>query len=418
MNSETNKYMIKKYELLLTFIFIFLTYLSINLKILVGIFLVLIFVIKNRVRLPYDTIYFPTFLVLLIGSVAGIINGQLFYNFIRDFSYFIGPLIYLLLGLFMYNELKYKPSIFRIFILYVCMDTFRVFLNLFLFQRDVLTSGSFNSVRMVILGGEIVVPLALSLILFKDYFKDGILFSKKVNISLAVMLGIRLLMSFSRTMIISFLVTAFIFWFCRLDKKSVKPKQLGLLLLLITFGFLIIRFLPDNMFSRLIDKFQRIFTETSSSGNWNSYESVVNNWRGYETHVAKQLFYAGSTVQKIFGYGFGQLFPVMYSDLVGVPLSDGGITIIHNGYFFNLIKDGLLGLGMYILFFLSIIIRSLKARAKNSVVIPFLFSYSLLVLITTSVIMGFFQRNFDAGLIIIVSMAIAYQRKVQKERST
>ncbi|MBO0440377.1 O-antigen ligase family protein [Candidatus Enterococcus ikei] len=416
MKNEINNYKLKNYEMFLIVFFIALTYLSINIKIFVGILSIIILLVRNRFRLPYDTIYFPIFLVLIAGSIAGIVNQQLIYNFLRDFSYFIGPIVYIILGSFLYTELKYKPSIFRLFVIYIAMDTVKVFLNIFLFQRELLVSGSFNVIRSAILGGETVVPLALGVLVFKSYFKDAVLFSKKVNTFLVVILSIRLILSFSRTMIISFLVTGFIFLFFRPEKKSIKPKQVALLIAIIIVFFITIRFLPDKIINTLVNKFQRIFVETSSIGNWSNYETVVNNWRGYEVSVGKQLYYSGTILQKIFGFGFGQLFPVMYSDLVGVPLSDGGITIIHNGYLFNLIKGGIFSLAMYILFFLLIMIKSLKDKIENSIVSPLLFAYSMLMTITTAVIMGFFQRNFDAGMILIFSMALAYQRMIQKEK--
>ena len=80
-------------------------------------------------------------------------------------------------------------------------------------------------------------------------------------------------------------------------------------------------------------KIENTLVELSIKTDWSRYENIVQNWRGYEVFVALNQFNNFSLLQKIMGNGFGTLIPVKYTNLVGVPLENGGIILLHNGYY-------------------------------------------------------------------------------------
>lgn len=383
------------------------SYVSMNLSIGLGLIVLILLSTYRKFRIPKDNTLLVFLIILILGIGMGIINDNGFYNIERDFSYYIGPMIFFVLGI----ELSFfgNININKLFILYTSIRTFFVFTNLIFLHTDVLFSGNFQNIREYLTGGELIVPLALCLILFRKKFNTGYIGNNTLVFIMECVLLARLIFSFSRAMIISFLIDYFVFLFFSRDKLNIRSISKGILVVFFGVIFIYLSSNTQNIYvTTLFNKFSNIGSEIFSKNNWNDYTNIVQDWRGYETSVAKQVFSDSSVINKLFGSGFGKLFPVLYSDLVGVSETANGITIIHNGYLFNLVKIGILGLFLYIVFFIQLISHAVTTLNKASTKKPILIAYSLSSLVATYVIVGVFQRNFDSGFMLFIGLMYSY----------
>lgn len=101
-----------------------------------------------------------------------------------------------------------------------------------------------------------------------------------------------------------------------------------------------------------ITKIQNSLVEISSNeSKWDDY-AIVTNWRGYEVYCAKQEFSRYNLPQKLIGKGFGARVDANgYAHLV---TSEEYLPYLHNGYYTTLIKMGLIGVFLNILYWIAL----------------------------------------------------------------
>jgi hypothetical protein len=205
----------------------------------------------------------------------------------------------------------------------------------------------------------------------------------------------------------------------RKSKIAVKRAMYGIF---IFFSAIILMYniLPHSLVTNFMDKFMNSFQELNTKLDWENSIIVTQNWRGYERYSANKLFDNAGVFNKLFGFGFGKLIPLKYSDLVGVPISDGGITVLHSGYHTVLIKGGITGLLCYILFLLTNIKISLKKIKDNkhdfihleeNVVI---LSFCIAMIFMTNVVTGIFIPTSFTIDMIIFGMVLAKNNHINK----
>ena len=87
--------------------------------------------------------------------------------------------------------------------------------------------------------------------------------------------------------------------------------------------------------------------------NKSSKQDINSNWRGYEGYRGVLQYQKGNIYEWIFGQGFGALTPLGITIKLGDQEFDT-IPKFHNGYVHVLLKTGILGLAIYIVFFIKI----------------------------------------------------------------
>jgi hypothetical protein len=147
----------------------------------------------------------------------------------------------------------------------------------------------------------------------------------------------------------------------------------------------------------------RSFTEISSNNDWSNTTNIVYNWRGFEINCAKIIFLMGNITEKIVGYGFGKgIYVGEYAYLV-MPGSDGSIPVLHNGYYTMLIKNGIVGVILYLLFYfvnIKTAIVSIKNKLniyESRVSIGILLS----LMVTTYFVTGIVSKYSDVVMCIL-----------------
>ena len=206
----------------------------------------------------------------------------------------------------------------------------------------------------------------------------------------------------SRTKIVIFLIAFLTLTiFERSHYFNLKSALRGPFVLLSVVIFLWIMY-KIGILNTFIDKIINSATEINSNSDWNTYRNIVHDWRGYENYVGENQFSEFSFANKIFGMGFGTLIPVQHSDLVGIPLTNNGIIVLHNGYLTILIKTGLLGLVLYFLYFLHLLYISIKRVNLNRVESIIIISCSLVILVNTVTTTGLFKSIFSLGILLVL----------------
>lgn len=370
---------------------------------LVGLFFVVLGRNRGQLSLEGDSTFLG--ILLLVGILGGIISEAPWSYLLRDASYYLGPLLFFAIGV----QLRLTVAatfLWRSFLYYVLLATLLTFgetLQLLVTSQPV----SFEDLRSVLIGMEMQVPLAFMLLSFQTAYGKTALLPGKWQLLAQSLLLLRMALSFSRTMYVMLGLCLVIFLLCQPRRGSLKVSSLfygcGALIIV---GILI-WWAPSSIKENFLHKLSQTFQEVSADTNWNIEANIIQNWRGYETSVAQTLFNQGSTFQKAFGFGFGQLIPVSHGELVGVSLEEGGITILHNGYYSMLIKVGFLGVGIYVLFFLKTLLSAWHKGLKHSLERPVVLYLSCAYLVATFVITGFFARGADPWLTLLFAYGLA-----------
>ncbi|MEJ2499501.1 MAG: hypothetical protein P8Y46_09375 [Sulfurovaceae bacterium] len=131
-------------------------------------------------------------------------------------------------------------------------------------------------------------------------------------------------------------------------------------------------------------------------------------WRGYETYHCYLAFKNdGGIKQKIFGYGFGK------SANLGFEMKLAGnlfrkISVFHNGYMNILLKTGILGLLLYLLYWLLIIMSNHKfllyGDNEQLIIGSLLIATAFSLLFMTLVFGGWLNNSINAPFVILMGM--------------
>ncbi|WP_225743743.1 O-antigen ligase [Marinilactibacillus sp. Marseille-P9653] len=405
----------KKKELLFAVIlFIVETFIDeLFIQFLLGLIVVTCFLILNKFKVPNIVFLVPLIMITLIGFINGIIFNYQTFNFFRDSIYFITVIVVITIGLFNIKIME-KNSIdfIKVFIFSVSLNIMYRFFNLLFSNYSNLDL--FNLIRDEARGIEITLPITIIILLFYKSFSSNYLISKRVDLILLILNSSFLLLSISRTGIVNLVIGLLVFQIFKLKRNKIKIKlNFGLIILLVVT--LVIFFLiPKEIIEILVQKFLNTINEVDSQNNWSSLSDIVSNWRGYEVNVANSLISNGTYYNRIFGFGFGKLIPVQFSNLVGVPVTDGGITILHNGYYHILVKSGIVGLCFYLYFFLKIIFKGLLSKKTFNEVI--LICISLIYIVSSFVITGLFAVPTKISVLLLIAFLIKKRNNVSERK--
>jgi uncharacterized membrane protein YhdT len=163
-----------------------------------------------------------------------------------------------------------------------------------------------------------------------------------------------LLLSFSRTLIISFLISILAmrnFFSFRLSTVIVSGVKILILVLLLILSLVIINRTTEkeSILHSFTDKYLNSVKENTFRGEYSSMADYNRNWRGYETHLTKKEIKKAGLFEKIFGYGFGKTVYIGNKGFLGEGLEN--IPKFHNGFIEIILKTGYIGLIMYLIFF-------------------------------------------------------------------
>lgn len=317
----------------------------------------------------YLKIAWPLIGIFVIG-MAGI-YGYRERDIARDIAYALSPIALIYLGHWLAGRgmglKELIKSIVFLGILLALIHLSKFVLNPELIGADLTTVSSESYVS-----GDLVV-LALVLGLFQNRFGLGNLFPRLLPRYLSlVFLFLSFVLSYSRTEFVVFCVLslALLGYLHR-----VNPRFVMVVVSLSTIFFIITNIGADDHNMSFVGKLLRSLTEVKVS-DYQDFEDISYNWRGFETYRVIETYMSGSELQKIVGQGFGSLVSLGFTmNLAGSDYDY--IPVVHNGYGYVLLKTGLIGVLLYLAFYLKIIYIAVRHSHSNNTIEKY---FSLLLL--------------------------------------
>jgi hypothetical protein len=390
-----NNKKIRAVFLLIVTIFLFKVIKSFEIRMVISVLLLVYEVLVNKGRVSkkiIDLLGVLT-LIVLLGSFVSVFHKPILYDFIKDFLYFIKPIVLILLGYFMAKRINKWQTVLKA-VIYVS-----VFMGAFHIVHTLLYT-NFNNVNVAYIRsinglGNIIEVFSIGILITSFKYKEILLFSTKVrNIMLFVLL-ISFVLYFSRTLFVAlFLFSLASLGFTKINKKGLKYLTIGSVAIFLFYSYLFSINIPrdstgfDSFLYKMKIAPEEIF---SPQLDLNNKATLWDHWRAYEAYSAIQCL-EDKPVNYMFGKGFGALIDLKFLS----PLGEEGmryIPIIHNGYVFILYKTGVVGLFLYLLFLIYLYAQSYKKQVSitNGIIRNILAGFGLYLLFSSLIITGIYN---------------------------
>lgn len=277
-----------------------------------------------------------------IGLLAGVLNGHFdsdAYKYFRDVAYYVSPFLVWLLGSAMGAVQRGENGFWTtLYFMAFSSSLSMIVQGLITGAATQLTLGSFNANEMVA-----YAPILLFISPKSWMWRNE---HKKLAWGMALVSLAAIVVSLSRTTLVC-LVVLFLAFAVRSFSRFVKTVTVGAGLVILLLAA--VSFFSPSVSVEFFGKIGNSLTEISSSQIVWDEASVNTNWRGYEKYCAEVDFENSTTFEKLFGHGDGYLMSVgLYSNLV---TGDSGLPFLHNGFFSLLIKCGVVGVVLLLVFY-------------------------------------------------------------------
>lgn len=373
------------------------------------------YMIYNRSILPKTLELYAIPLILVILGIVMIDyeNGER--DILRDIVYYLNPIFLLSFSFIISKKIKNLGEIFAIMI---TLGVLFAMIHLVCVAYNPSQFFAENMFRDRVLSSYIV-PLALVLLLINSKYHFY-----KLNTSIFWIFLFLLLLSFGLNFLRTFVVILVIFLFFGFGILRNRMKLFMGSILVIMFGFLLFFYITSHYQNAprqtIVWKITKSIQEVIPQ-NYNDKISRWKYWRGYETYRGYLSFKNdGGLKEKIFGYGFGKR-----ADLgLEMKLGDGifkEISVFHNGYVNILLKAGILGLALYLFYWLIIIINNyrflLYGNSEQLIIGSLLVGTAFSFLFMTLVFGGWLNNNLNAPFLILMGMLynLKYRLEAKKE---
>lgn len=178
--------------------------------------------------------------------------------------------------------------------------------------------------------------------------------------------------------------------------------------LLTVAGFGLWQMLPEYTGGELnaLTKFRRSFEEILLSDGYDS-RTMLLNWRSFEAFNAQLMFDEGSIFRKILGFGLGAEVNLGQVIHLSQEMSYQYIPTIHNGFYFVLIKFGVVGIFLYFSSVLSWFKWGRGRYADGALLSDRILRGQIaIVLASTAVITGLFNKSELHGVTVLIAFIL------------
>lgn len=407
------------------FLFIILYLLPIEATFIIGVFIFSYFIlIKNYPLKSLLTVLLPIILLLIIGIVF--CGDNAVKDIIRDLFNVSKIIVFFCLGVFFSRYLREFDS------LYITVKFLAVasaVLHLYVFVINYSSAVSLDQLRALTGRDNIIEAVFLSIYLsrtFSKNFRYQFIYPKRKYYMSFIIVLLSFVLYFSRSMIVTTLMLiAFQVNLINVRDFRSKIKVLTSLMIFLVLALPLLQSVSvsgsEGPFEWLVSKFANIPNEMFWSTNRNYYASlgeINENWRGYEAYQGLMKFNTGSVVNKIFGFGWGSLVDL------GLTINLGGqdfekVPILHNGFVMLLVKSGIIGVILYVLFLLKIGFSQIRTSqdTKKYYYFQMLSAISLVTIFNTFTITGLLNNgDFVSPLLMgaFWGLVISYRTRYQK----
>lgn len=374
----------------------------------------LLITIKFKINKPDFEILSVLILILGIGAVISIFYNNSLYNFIRDFIYFLKPILLILIGYSFSKKINNWKIIFKT-IIYLGVFYSVYHISHTLIYTELLTA-TVSEIRTINGLTNIIEIFSIALIILGLKFQKFAVIKKSSSYFFLILFTISFTFYFSRTLLVGLLFLILgVLNYLKLNKKGLKYLSIIFLFLI---GFYVYLFNNDfdrkgGAFDSFMYKLKLAPSEIFSPKlDLNNHKDLWEHWRAYEAYCAIQNLNENK-VSYFLGKGFGSLVDLKFK----APISDGSslryIPIIHNGYVLILFKTGIIGLLLYIYFLFSLYFQSYtKIYNEEHLIFSNLLSATALYLIFSSLIItGLYNLQEETAIFLGIFLFLKTKSK-------
>ncbi|MBI5694659.1 MAG: O-antigen ligase family protein [Nitrospirae bacterium] len=320
-----------------------------------------LYLLKKRFmvrRQLFGLLIIPSALVAF--GVFGLFRHPL-YEALKDGWYFTNPVLLLAAGFALWDWGMGARRTLRVFLAAaVAVSAVHAAYMLAFAGHDLLTM-PVDLIRMKYGRGSFF-PVVGALIAYACIRRGVRLFGRGLAfeyVSLAVCAA-ALVLTFSRT-----------FWICLLVLVLVdafdfrRPVRAALVLAgsvaALSAVFILLSMHQDTR-RTFLGKTAQSLTEVAPS-SYTGQKEIAKHWRGYETFMTLMTIASGDGKDIALGHGFGKSVDLgLYIDLGGEEMRY--VSRVHNGYLYVMLKEGLAGLALYLLFLAWVIRKGFGAARE------------------------------------------------------
>lgn len=189
-------------------------------------------------------------------------------------------------------------------------------------------------------------------------------------------------------------------------------------LAVVALGLIVWQLLPEYQGGEMtaLNKMRRSFDEIMFTDAYDS-TAMIWNWRGFEAYNAQLMFDGGSFWERLFGFGLGAEVNLGQVVQMSQDMLFQYLPTLHNGFYFVLIKFGIVGLVVYAWAVLSWFKwRQMAGATSSSLAVRMLRGMVLIVIASTAVITGLFNRDELHGMTILIAYLLGFL-SIWRERS-
>lgn len=388
----------KKYIFINLFIIIliceiYLSSFKVNLALQIIYFLGLLSNRNNKITIGFLKTISPLFIIFGLGFIGYIIQFYSLSNVSKDISYFIKPIVGILVGYFLFKKYQDVAVFYKTFLF---LGIFTATIHL----CGILMFGDFLKVSISNIRGDFgldnfVEIFAFFILLFSNKITEKPFFQKRIFVPFFLsILFLSIILYFSRTMFVGlFLIGFSIFGYTKITEKSLKIIGIGMLLVGLFYVYLFsikldrnsegieafffkIKIAPEEIFKTKIDR--------------ENHKDLWDHWRGYEAKRALALM-EENPHSFITGTGYGSLINLKFQAPIGEEGTMKFISRMHNGYMFVFYKTGIFGLFSLLVFIFSLYIKIYKSGEYSQIFIYRLISsIGLFYFFSTLIITGIY----------------------------
>ena len=330
-------------------------------------------------RVPSSKLFFFILPLCLIGFISshGLLSGYPSYAVFKDFWYLLNPLLALYVGCFFYLKLPHTDFyyVFIIAALFLALKH----LSYFVINPEVLALGG-KSIRELAGRGVLVVPFALALLFWGCRGRlCHVRFGAVASIAFVLMASVAL--SFSRSGWLILLLSLFIYF--EFYKKPVLILISGFIL--INIGLLFAGGYETT--NPILSKFLNPMSELVQYDNWDFYD-INNNWRGYENFLTREVMTNAPFINQLLGFGTGYVLPLDVTITLAGEEHDE-IPVLHSAYSYLLLKAGVVGVLLYLLFMVRMLLLSIRSPGVEA---RSIFVIAGIIFVTSFAITGLYNK--------------------------
>ena len=414
---SVNHFVIRKRTVSVVILFFFIVapkFVSVEIvSLMMLLFLAAWILIISPFRIPRGLSFLigPIGVLMIVGILGSLGNTP--YNIVKDIWYVGRPILALLVGYVLMLHIRdFKSLLIIVIIAAAIVSLFHVlqFVN-----TSALLDESIQDIREEA-GRRGSLISVIAILAIAACWRAGIMVlpNNRWFVKLTLILCfMSLVLSFSRTIWLSLLVMS-VFVLGLINFKRMKNVLLFTgLAILFTVVVLVTpeseRKGPGKTFmGKWANSVQEVIIQ-----DYREEADIIRNWRGYEAFCAFKTYSDGEWFEYFVGKGFGTLIDLgFYMKLGGTEHRH--IPILHNGYLYIIVKTGLIGLFVYLFYLVRLIIFGRESRRSGDsqlyIAGNFIVALSVVILMTTWVISGLFNRTILLPAIILLGAFISYAR--------